>query len=81
MTPLESAIFDLVRSSRGDATPLTILLDEVRIRTEFAETTMHQVELACFALAGQSKIWYGTEGAKLRHQEQARKPQRRLFDE
>ncbi len=81
MTPLESAIFDLIRSSRGDAQPLAILLAEVRIRPEFAETTMLQVEEACSILAGQSKIWYAQDGAKLRHHEPKREPQGRLFDE
>lgn len=79
MTPLESAIFELIRTSRGDVVPLDILLAEVRIQPEFAETTMHQVNLACTVLARQSQIWCGPDGAKLRHHEPKPEPQRMLF--
>ena len=79
MIPLESAIFDLIRSSRGDVQPLEILLAEVRIRPEFADADLLDVNDACCGLARASKVWITKDGAKLRHQEPKREPQRRLF--
>jgi hypothetical protein len=79
MTPLESAVFDLVRSMAGDATPVAVLLAELRIQPDFADATEQQVAEACSSLSGQSKIWYAADGAKLRHYEPKPEPQRRLF--
>lgn len=79
MTPLESAILDLVRSMAGEATPLEILLNELWIREEFATVIHADVVAACLSLADQSKIWYDKEGVKLRHHEPKPEPQRRLF--
>ena len=79
MTPLQTAILDLVTSCRGDDEPLDVLLDELRIRPEFSEVTLIAVDTACCALAMQSKIWYANDVAKLRHHESKPEPQRRLF--
>ena len=40
MTPLQSAILDLVTSCRGDDEPLDVLLAELRIRPEWKDVPM-----------------------------------------
>ena len=78
MTPLETAVFDLIRSMAGETTPLKTLLAEVRIQPGFRETTMHEMNLACTVLARQSQIWCGPDGAKLRRNEPKQEKQGRL---
>jgi len=79
MTPLQSAILDLVTSCRGDDEPLDVLLAELRIRPEFKDVPLWAVDAACIALAMQNKIWYAGDVAKLRHHETKPEQQRRLF--
>jgi hypothetical protein len=80
MTPLESAVFALIRSMAGDATPLGTLLAELKIQPEFADVTEQQVADVCAALAAKSQIWWHwKDGAKLRHHEPKHEPQRLLF--
>ena len=79
MTPLQSAILDLVTSCRGDDEPLDVLLAELRIRPEFSEVTLIAVDTACHVLAMENKIWYANHTAKLRHHATKPELQRKLF--
>ena len=79
MTPLQTAILDLVTSCRGDDEPLDVLLAELRIRPEWKDVPLFAVDQACCELAIVNKIWYAGDVAKLRHHESTPESQRRLF--